>query len=793
MLVPLKWLNDFVKVDDISPAEFDRAMTMSGSKVEEVIETGKEISNVVTGKILKIEGHPDADKLVVCQLDVGSEVLQIVTGATNMKEGDIVPVALHGATLPGGVKIKRGKLRGVESNGMMCSATELGLDIPEAVHGIHILPPDTKLGIDIKDVLGLNSVIVDFEITSNRPDCLSIIGIAREAAVTFDRELKIHEVNVRENEEEVKDYIDVEIKAKDLCSRYAARVIKNVTIKQSPEWLKERLIEAGIRPINNIVDITNYVMLEYGQPLHAFDYEKIGGKKIIVRRAEDGETLVTLDGKKRDLNSSMLVIADTERALVVAGVMGGEDSEITDDTRTIMFESANFNPTSVRLTSKALGFRTEASSRYEKGVDPNIAIEALNRAAELAVQLGEGEVVKGIVDRYENRLEPWTIDINPERINKFLGTDISTEFMVDTLQKLGIRVIGGDVMQALIPTFRSDLEREVDIAEEIARIYGYDKIEPTLISGETTQGGRNRKQKIEDMTKEILSGSGLYEITTYSFVSPSDFDKINIPEDSEIRKVVKISNPLGQEMSIMRTTLIPSMLEVMSRNYSRKIEEGQFFELGKIYLPIDSPEAKLPEEKNVLSMGMYGKTDFYDLKGQVELLLNTLGIKKYEFVRESQNPTFHPGKTAKVLIKKKVVGVVGEIHPDIVERYEIGTNAYVCQLDFDEIVENCELDKRFKSLPKYPAVERDMALLVDDDVMVSQIENIIRQKGGNLLESINLFDVYKGKQIPDNKKSVAYSITYRSEDRTLKDEEVTKVHDEIIKTIESKLGAQLRL
>lgn len=793
MLVPLKWIDDFVKIDNISPAEFDSAMTMSGSKVEEVIETGKEISNVVTGKVLKIESHPDADKLVVCQLDVGNEKIQIVTGANNMKEGDIVPVALHGSTLPGGLKIKKGKLRGVESNGMMCSAIELGLNLPDAVHGIHILPPDTPIGVDVKELLGLNSVIVDFEITSNRPDCLSMIGMAREVAATFNRELKIPEVIVKENDEDVNGYIHIDIEAKDLCSRYAARVVKNAVIKQSPEWLKERLMEAGVRSINNIVDITNYVMLEYGQPLHAFDYDKIAEKKIIVRRAKNGEKIRTLDGKDRELNDSMLLIADPSNPLAVAGVMGGLDSEITEDTKNIIFESAVFNGTSIRLTSKALGLRSEASSRFEKGIDPNISSVAVNRAAELVAELGAGEVVGGIADCYENKLKPWTIDISPERINRFLGTDISAQEMVDTLEKLGVKIIKGDVMKAEIPTFRSDLELEVDIAEEIARIYGYDKIKTTLISGETTQGGRNRKQTIEDKAKEMLVGSGLYEVVTYSFVSPRDFDKINIPEDSELRNTVNILNPLGQEMSIMRTTLIPSMLEVISRNYSKKTESAEFFELGKIYIPLKNPDAKLPEEKNTLVMGMYGEYDFYDLKGTVELLFETLGIKKYEFAREANNPSFHPGKTANIVLKKKVIGTIGEIHPDVLERYEIPVNVYICQLDFDEIIKSSELEKRFKSLPKYPAAERDMALLIDDEIMVSQIESIIRDKGGNLVESIKLFDVYKGKQIPDNKKSVAYSIIYRSEDRTLKDEEVNKVHDEIIKAIESKLGGQLRL
>lgn len=794
MLAPLKWLNDYVKVDDISPAQFDSDMTMSGSKVEEVIEAGKEISNVLTGKVIRLERHPDADKLVVCQLDVGNEVVQIVTGANNMKEGDIVPVALSGATLPNNVKIKKGKLRGVDSNGMMCSAIELGLDIPDAVHGIHILPPDTKLGVDVKEVLGLNNVVVDFEITSNRPDCLSIIGLAREAAATFNRELKVPEIVVKENSEKVSDYISVDIDSKDLCRRFAARVVKNVTIKQSPEWLKERLMEAGVRPISNIVDITNYVMIEYGQPLHAYDYKKISGKKLIARRAKDGEKLATLDGKERELNSSMLVIADTEKALGVAGVMGGLYSEITDDTSTIVLEAANFNGTSIRLTSKVLGFRTEASSRFEKGIDPNVAMLAVNRAAELIVELGAGEVVGGLADSYEDKLEPWTIDISEDRINKFLGTDIPVEDIINILEKLEVKVEKSDAgMKAVVPTFRGDLELEVDIAEEIARIYGYNNIQSTLISGETTQGGKNTKQKIEDKTKEVLSGAGLYEVVTYSFVTPKHFDMINIPEDSKLRNVVRILNPLGQEMSIMRTTLIPSMLEVISRNFSKKTESGQFFELGRVYWPTERPDAKLPEEKNMLSIGVYGSFDFFDLKGSVELLFESLGINKYEFVRETENSIFHTGKAANIFLRKKKVGTIGEIHPDVAENFDIPVSTYVCELDFDEVIENSQLGRKFKQLPKYPAVERDMAFLVSDEVMVSHLEDIIRQKGGNLVENIRLFDVYKGKQIPENKKSVAYSITYRAEDRTLKDEEVNKVHGEITKTIEEKLGGQLRM
>ncbi|HBM75983.1 MAG TPA: phenylalanine--tRNA ligase subunit beta [Clostridiaceae bacterium] len=797
MLVPLKWLNEYVKIDDIDPQEFADRMTMSGSKVEEVIETGKEIENVVTGRIVKIEKHPNAEKLVVCQMDVGSETIQIITGADNVREGQIVPVALHGSKLPGGVKIKRGKLRGLESNGMLCSAAELGLGeyVPNAAAGIYILPEDTKVGVDIKDVLNLGNAVIDFEITSNRPDCLSMIGMAREASVTFNRPLSIPEIHVKENGQDVNDFIDVEIKAKDLCTRYGVRIVRNVKIEESPDWMKERLKDAGVRPINNIVDITNYVMLEYGQPLHAFDYDKISGKKIIVRRAKDGENLKTLDGKDRKLDNSMLVIADPEKPLVVAGVMGGEDSEVTEKSSNILFETANFNGTSVRLTSKKLGFRTEASSRFEKGIDPNIALDALNRAAELVVELKAGEVVSGVVDNYDNELRPWTVDISPDRINRFLGTDIPKDKMVSILESLKIDVVDKDkdVMKAVIPTFRADIELEEDIAEEIARIYGYNNIESTRIKGEALEGGLNREQKIEDIARDILTGSGLYETITYSIVSPDDFDKINIPKNSALRNTITILNPLGRDLSIMRTTLIPSMLEVIARNYSKKIESAGFFELGRVYWPLDDKISKLPEEKNMLVIGMYGDCDFYDIKGCIELLLQSLGIRKYEFKRESDNATFHPGKAAKLEVKRKNIGVVGEIHPDIIERFDIPKHVYICELDFDEMVDLAELDKHFKPLPKYPSIERDMALLVDRNIMASEIEDIIREKGGNLIESIKLFDVYEGKQIPEGKKSIAYSIVYRSDSRTLKDDEVNKVHDSIIKSVESNLGAQLRL
>ena len=792
MLVPLKWINDYVKVDDIDPNVFADKLTMSGSNVEEVIEAGKEIKNVVAGRVISIEKHPDAEKLVICQVDVGNETIQIVTGADNMKEGDTVPVALHGSTLPGGVKIRRGKLRGVASNGMMCSSLELGISSKDDVHGILILPQDTPIGEDIKKVLGIESAVVDFEITSNRPDCLSMIGMAREAAATFNRKLNVEKPIVKENNEDIKDYIDVSIEDEDLCSRYAARVVKNIKIKDSPEWMKDRLLEAGVRPINNVVDITNYVMLEYGQPLHAFDYKKIEGNKIIVRRAKEGEKLTTLDDKERVLDTSTLVIADSKKALVVAGVMGGEDSEVSDDTNTVLLESANFNGTAVRIASKKIGLRTEASSRFEKGLDPNSVIDALDRAACLMAELCDGEVVKGTLDRYVKELKPWTIDIDVEHINKFLGTDIDYSTMVDILKRLYVDVYDDNGLKALIPTFRGDLELEVDIAEEIARIYGDSNIKSTMIYGETTQGGKNINQVIEDRTKDILVGAGLCEAITYSFMGKKDFDLIGVPIGSSIRNAVTILNPLGEDMSIMRTTMISSTLNVLATNYSRKVEEAKIFEIGKVYLP-QGDKDKQPIEKNMLSIGMYGDLDFFDVKGVIELLFNNLGIRKYVFEREKDNKTFHPGIAAKILIKNKEVGVIGQVHPTVIEKYDLPSKVILCEVDFDDVVSNSDLNKEFKQLPKYPAIERDMALFVSKDTMVSEIEGIIRKLGGNLIEKVKLFDVYTGEQVPEGQKSVAYSLVYRSKDRTLKDEEVSRVHESIVKEIETKLGGKLRL
>lgn len=788
MKVPYKWLLDYVDLDkDIR--EVADALTLSGSKVEEVEEFGREISRVVTGKIIKREKHPDADKLQVCQVDVKDEVIQIVTGATNIKEGDIVPVALHGSTLPGGIKIKRGKLRGVESNGMMCSEFELGIANEDSVHGIMILPEDTPIGVDVKDVLGLTGGVIDFEITSNRPDCFGVYGIAREAAATFKAALKPVETSFKEDEDTIRNYLSVEIQD-PLCRRYIAKMIKNVKVGPSPEWMKQRLEEAGVRSINNIVDITNYVMLELGQPMHAFDYRYIDGKKIIVRRAEDNERFITLDGVERSLDSSMLVIADGAKAVGIAGVMGGQNSEVKDDTNTIVFEIANFNGSNIRITSKKLGLRTEASTRFEKDIDPNLAEIAMKRACHLVELIGAGEVVGGVIDVYPKRLEPHRLEVSPEWINSFLGTDVEVSRMKEILESLEMKVEGEEILKIEVPTFRQDVRIKEDIAEEIARIYGYNNIPSVKIKGEAVEAIKTTEQKLIETVKNTMVSSGLYEGITYSFTSPKVFDSIRLKEDDSLRKAVVISNPLGEDFSIMRTTGIPSMMEVLGRNYARGIKEAGIFEIARVYLPQDD---LLPDERDRLVIGMYGNVDFYSLKGVIENLLSVLGVDRVDFESEGENPTFHPGRCARLMVRRKPAGFLGEVHPDVSENYGFeDERVYVAEIDLKTIFEASRLERKYRALPKFPSVTRDIAMLISDDVTVGEIENVIMRAGRELIESIKLFDVYKGKQIPEGLKSVAYSIVYRKENGTLKDEEVNRVHEKIVKALSEKLKAQLR-
>ncbi|MCI9304197.1 phenylalanine--tRNA ligase subunit beta [Clostridium sp.] len=791
MKVPYNWLKDYVEIN-VDPHTLGDKLTLSGSALEEVIIQGDNIKNVVTGKITKIEKHPDADRLNVCQVNVGKEEIQIVTAATNMKEQDIVPVALHKSILADGTEIKKGKMRGVVSNGMFCSEEELGIAGDEPVHGLMILPSDAPLGMDIKEYLGLNKAILDFEITSNRPDCLSMVGMARETAATLRTNYTMpnfnYEVKCSTN---INDKLKVEVKDK-LCRRYMARGVKNVKVEPSPSWMQERLLEAGVRPINNIVDITNFVMLEIGQPMHAFDARQIESKTIVIEKAKDGEKFTTLDEIERELDSSILMIKDDSKSVAVAGIMGGLNSEIQDDTTEVIFESANFEGTNIRVSSKKLNLRSESSSRFDKDIDPNLAKLAIDRACALICELNCGEVMEGAIDIYNDVKEEGSITVNSTWINKFLGTEISKEEMKEALDSLDlITEIKNEDLIISIPTFRIDIAIKEDIAEEIARIYGYDKIPTTIFKVSTEREPKYKNELLTDKVIEIMVASGVNQSISYSFVSPKVFDKVNIPVESELRNVVKIKNPLGEDYSVMRTTTLPSIMESLGRNYSRNNDYVRLFEIGRIYLP-NEDEKQLPTEKNVLTIGIYGDCDYLDLKGIVENIIDGLGISKAKYVRESENQSYHPGKTAALMVRNKKVGVFGEVHPDVTENYGINVNCYVAELDLDSLFEASTTVKSYKPLPKFPAVTRDIALLCDDSILVAEIEETIRKAGGNLVEKVQLFDIYKGAQIPEGKKSIAYAIAYRDEKKTLEDKDISKVHDKILKALEHKLGAVLR-
>lgn len=796
MNLPINWLKEYVDIDCDIQTFIDK-ITLSGSKVESVTNAGDEISKVIVGKVLSIEKHPDADKLVICQIDVGkNENIQIVTGADNLYIGAIVPVALEGATLVNGVKIKKGKLRGVVSNGMMCSIEELGFtknEYPEAPeHGIYIFDKEYDLGSDVKPILEIDDNVVEFEITSNRPDCFSIIGLAREAAATFRKPLKYPKIELKEEADgNINDMISVEIKNSELCPRYIARVVKNVKIEPSPQWLRHRLIASGIRPINNIVDITNYVMLEFGQPMHAFDIDTIDNKKIIVRNAFDNEEITTLDGDKRILDSSMLVISDCNKAVAVAGVMGGENSKVSPGAHAILFESANFNGPNIRITSKKLGLRTDASSKYEKGLDPNVAIEAVNRAVQLVEMLNCGEVVKGFVDCYPNKREKWEVSYSAEKINKLLGTSISSEEMIQLFKLIEVEADGN---KAIIPTFRPDLETEADLAEEIGRFYGYDNIKTTLSAGTPTVGKKSKNQIIDDKIKDTMISLGLSEAMNFSFESPKVFDKLNIKKDDDLRKTVTISNPLGEDFSIMRTTTLNGILNSLSINYNRRNSEAGLFEIGKIYIPKSLPLSELPDEKTILTIGMYGKIDFYDVKGIVEELMLILGIdNKIDYCPTKDLTFMHPGRCAEInLNSSENIGFIGEVHPSVCKNYNIGEKVYIVYICIDCLYNIIDFNRSFKPLPKFPSVQRDIAMLVKENIIVRDIENIIKENGGKILESLKLFDVYQGKQIQEGYKSVAYSISFRANDRTLTDEEINAPMKKILKKLEEKLDAQLR-
>nr|PZN09216.1 MAG: phenylalanine--tRNA ligase subunit beta [Caldicoprobacter oshimai] len=797
MLVPLKWLKEYVKID-IPVEQLAHRLTMTGTKVEGITRLGEGISNVVVGRILEIHPHPNADKLVVCIVDVGKCKLQIVTGAPNVKEGQLVPVALDGATLPGGYRITTTSLRGVESYGMLCSGEELGLtdeDYPGAeVDGILILQEEYPLGIDIREALGLDDHVLEFEITSNRPDCLSVIGIAREASVALNSSFIPPHIEVKPGVGDVNAEAKVLVEDPYLCPRYCARVVKDVKVGPSPRWMQRRLASAGVRPINNIVDITNYVMLEMGQPMHAFDLDKVAGRTIVVRRAREGEKLVTLDDKERLLSSDMLVIADVEKPIGLAGVMGGANTEITDGTKNILLESALFDRGSIRKTAKALGIRSEASLRFEKGLDIHAVRVALDRAAQLIQELGAGTVVEGVIDVCHGSLEKRILEIPWKRVNGLLGLNLSADEMADILNRLEFKVeIKGEYMRIEVPSFRQDIEGVADIAEEVARIYGYNNIPMTLMEGTVSRGRKTRRQKLMDRVKDVLVGTGLYEVVTYSFTSPRVYESLGITDPQLIPKTVRILNPLGEDQSIMRTTLIPSLLEVLSRNRNRGIERCQIFEIGPAFLPKSLPLEDLPEEKPLLTIAEYGPDiDYYDLKGKVEVLLNELGLlAEAEFVPHV-HPTFHPGRTALVKLGGKETGILGEIHPKVAENYQLEERVLVAELELDALLDCAKEERRFRPLPKYPAVERDLALVVRKEVLAAQVESCIRELGGQLLEKVELFDVYEGAQIPEGYKSMAYSLSYRASDRTLTDEEVNSLHDNIVKGLEQKLGARLR-
>ena len=792
MKVPFNWLKDYVNIN-IDAKELGDKLTLSGSKVEEVITTGDVIQNVVTCKLEKIEQHPDAEKLKICQVNIGKEELtQIVTAATNMKEQDIVPVALHCSVLADGTKIKKGKLRGIVSNGMFCSEEELGIAGDEPVHGLMILPKDTEIGVDIKKALNLSKSIIDFEITSNRPDCLSVLGIARETAATLGINYSMPKFDFKVNKGfKVGDELKVSVND-SLCRRYMARIVKNIKVEPSPQWMQERLLDAGVRTINNIVDITNFVMLEIGQPMHAFDKREIKSNHIVIERAKDKESFITLDEAERELNSDILCIKDNERTVALAGIMGGLNSEIKEETKEIIFECANFDGINIRVNSKKLNLRTESSSRFEKDIDPNLCEMAINRACSLIDELNCGEVIDGTIDIY-NELKPKKVlEVSSSWINKFLGTEISKENMKKYLDSLDLKTeVIEDTLKITVPTFRIDINIKEDVAEEIARIYGYDAIPTSIITTTTEKEPKSLKQQLDEKVIETMIGSGLNQSISYSFVSPKVFDMINLDKDSDLRNTVKIKNPLGEDYSIMRTTTIPSILEGLSRNYSRNNEVARLFEIGKTYLPKEDT-TKLPKENNILTIGMYGHCDYFDIKGVLENLFDCLGLSNISFEREEENNSYHPGKTAKMLLAKEFIGVVGEVHPNLNENYSIDTQVYVAEVNLDILYKHSNTEKHYKALPKFPAVTRDIALLVDDRLLVGEIDKTIKKAGGNLIEKINLFDIYKGKQIPEGKKSIAYAIVYRDENKTLKDAEVNKVHDKILRALEFKLGAQLR-
>jgi len=807
MNTSLNWIKAMVPgLDDVTDQQFRDAMTLSGTKVEGYEQYDKNLEKIVVGQIVSVEKHPDADKLVVCQVNVGNETVQIVTGAPNIKAGSSgqkVPVVLDGGkvagghdggALPeGGIKIKKGKLRGVESFGMMCAIEELGSSrefYPDAAEdGIYILGDDAVVGEDAVHYLGLDDTVFEYEITNNRVDCYSVIGIAREAAATFSKPFNPPVVTKTGNSENVNDYVSVEVQASDLCTRYVARVVKNIRIEPSPKWMQRRLASAGIRPINNIVDITNYVMEEYGQPMHAYDLDMVAGHKIVVRKAADDEIFKTLDGQERKLDSSMLMICDADKAIGIAGIMGGENSKITDNVKTMLFEAATFDGTNIRKSTKKLGMRTDASGKFEKGLDPENAMAAIDRACQLIEELGAGEVVGGAVDVYPVKKEKRRIKFEPDRINALLGTNISSEDMMSYFSRLEI-AYDEAANELIIPTFRQDLIRCADIAEEVARFFGYANIPTTLPHGATTMGKISFKKRIEEEASEIAMFSGFSQAMTYSFESPKVFDKLKIPADSNIRKTVVISNPLGEDFSIMRTLPLNGMLTSLATNYNRRNKNVKLYELATVYIPVEDKE--LPDERVQFTLGSFGEGDFFTMKGVVEEFFERVGMKSKPVYDPESGKTFlHPGRQANIIYNGVTVGYLGEVHPDVADSYDIGERTYIAVIDLPEITKLASFEVKYEGIAKFPAVSRDISMVMPKAVLVGDVEKIIEKRGGKLLEKYNLFDIYEGSQIKEGYKSVAYSISFRAKDRTLEDKDIQPVMEKILKDLADK-GIELR-
>ena len=804
MNTSLKWIKALVPGLDCGVQEYVDAMTLSGSKVEGYEQLDADLDKIVVGQVTKIEKHPDADKLVICQVNVGSETLQIVTGAPNVFEGAKVPVVLDGGRVagghdgtktPGGIKIKKGKLRGVESSGMMCSIEELGSnremfpDAPE--NGLYIFDEDAPVGENAVAYLGLDDSVVEYEITSNRVDCFSVLGIAREAAATFHKEFVPPVVTETGNNEDVNDYIKVSVKDQDLCSRYTARVVKNIKFAPSPKWMQERLRAHGIRPINNLVDITNYVMEEYGQPMHAYDLDTIEGKEIIVRRAAAGEKFVTLDGQERQLDENVLMICDAKKAVGIAGIMGGENSMITDDVKTVLFEAACFDGTNIRLSSKRIGLRTDASGKFEKGLDPNNAQAAIDRACQLMEELGAGEVVGGMVDICNEVREPSRVPFKPEKINALLGTDLTPEEMLAYLAKVEL-TYDEKTNEIVAPTFRQDIHYVADVAEEVARFFGYDKIPTTLPTGEATTGKLPFKLRIEAVARDIAEYCGFSEGMTYSFESPKVFDKLRLPADSKLRQGIVISNPLGEDYSVMRTTTLNGMLSSLATNYNRRNKDVRLYELGNVYRPKALPLTELPDERMHFTLGMYGNGDFFDMKGVCEEFFEKVGMRdKVDYDPNSGKTYLHPGRQANMVYDGKVVGYLGEVHPLVADTYGIGDKAYVAVIDILTVLEFASFNHKYTGIAKYPAVTRDLSMVVPKTVLAGQIEHILTQRGGKILESYQLFDIYEGNQIKGGYKSMAYSLVFRHHDKTLEESEITAAMKKILNGL-TDLGIELR-